>query len=107
MDRAHRIGQRKEVYVYRLVSVDTVEEKIVQRQAVRLKMDQVFIQHGRKATSNMPLNKEEYEKIVFHGSMKIMAAKTDMINFGADIDIESLIAEGMERNRIMNTEANE
>ena len=44
MDRAHRIGQKKDVYVYRLVTKDTVEEKIVQRQAIRLKVDQVFIQ---------------------------------------------------------------
>lgn len=29
MDRAHRIGQRKNVYVYRLVSTDTVEERII------------------------------------------------------------------------------
>ena len=29
MDRAHRIGQTKEVYVYRLVTKDTLEEKIV------------------------------------------------------------------------------
>ena len=43
MDRAHRIGQRKEVFVYRLICQDTVEEKIVQRQAIKLKMDQVFI----------------------------------------------------------------
>ena len=43
MDRAHRIGQRKTVYVYRLVTKDSVEEKIVQRQAIKLKVDQVFI----------------------------------------------------------------
>jgi SWI/SNF-related matrix-associated actin-dependent regulator of chromatin subfamily A member 5 len=31
MDRAHRIGQKKEVFVYRLISSDTVEEKIIER----------------------------------------------------------------------------
>jgi SNF2 family DNA or RNA helicase len=39
MDRAHRIGQTKNVYVYRLVCKDSVEEKILQRQAIKLKLD--------------------------------------------------------------------
>lgn len=43
MDRAHRIGQKKEVYVYRLVCKETVEEKMVERQAIKLKLDQVII----------------------------------------------------------------
>ncbi len=43
MDRAHRIGQKKKVYVYRLITKSTVEEKIVERQAIRLKLDQMVI----------------------------------------------------------------
>lgn len=43
MDRAHRIGQKKKVYVYRLISADTVEEKIIERQAIKLKLDAVVI----------------------------------------------------------------
>ena len=39
MDRAHRIGQTKKVFVYRLISKDSVEEKIIERQAVKLKLD--------------------------------------------------------------------
>jgi len=39
MDRAHRIGQKKRTYVYRLITASTVEEKIVERQAIKLKLD--------------------------------------------------------------------
>jgi SWI/SNF-related matrix-associated actin-dependent regulator of chromatin subfamily A member 5 len=46
MDRAHRIGQKKDVYVYRLISSSTVEEKIIERQAIKLKLDAVVIQQG-------------------------------------------------------------
>ncbi|OXA36909.1 SWI/SNF-related matrix-associated actin-dependent regulator of chromatin subfamily A member 5 [Folsomia candida] len=47
MDRAHRIGQTKQVRVFRLITEDTVEEKIVQRAALKLKLDNVVIQQGR------------------------------------------------------------
>jgi SNF2 family DNA or RNA helicase len=31
-DRAHRIGQRKSVFVYQLIAADTVEERIIELQ---------------------------------------------------------------------------
>lgn len=43
MDRAHRIGQKKQVNVYRLVCRDTIEEKMIKRQAIKLKLDSVVI----------------------------------------------------------------
>jgi SNF2 family DNA or RNA helicase len=39
MDRTHRIGQKKNVFVYRLVTKDSVEEKLIERQAIKLKLD--------------------------------------------------------------------
>lgn len=73
MDRAHRIGQKKEVFVYRLVTKDTLEEKIVQRQAIKLKVDQIFIQHGQNVNqSQKGLHKEEYERILLHGAARVM-----------------------------------
>jgi SWI/SNF-related matrix-associated actin-dependent regulator of chromatin subfamily A member 5 len=33
MDRAHRIGQTKQVYVYRLVTEGSVEERMLERAA--------------------------------------------------------------------------
>ena len=71
MDRAHRIGQKKKVYVYRLITKSTVEEKILEWQAIRLKLDQIVIQSGKMASQNS-LTKEEYEKILLHGAAEIL-----------------------------------
>jgi SWI/SNF-related matrix-associated actin-dependent regulator of chromatin subfamily A member 5 len=46
-DRAHRIGQKKQVHVYRLVTEGTVEEKIVERAYKKLFLDALVIQQGR------------------------------------------------------------
>ena len=71
MDRAHRIGQKKKVYVYRLITKYSVEEKIVERQAIKLKLDQIIIQQGRQHQSSK-LSKDEYEKIIMHGAAQII-----------------------------------
>lgn len=47
MDRAHRIGQTKQVYVYRFVTEGSVEERMLDRAAHKLRLDQLVIQQGR------------------------------------------------------------
>lgn len=37
MDRAHRIGQKKVVRVFRLISEGTVEERIIQKAEIKLR----------------------------------------------------------------------
>ena len=43
VDRAHRIGQEKTVFVYRFLSKDTVEEKIHDLQTEKLQLSDMFV----------------------------------------------------------------
>ena len=49
MDRAHRIGQKKEVQVFRFCTENTIEEKVIERAYKKLALDALVIQQGRLA----------------------------------------------------------
>ena len=57
MDRAHRIGQKKQVRVFRFITEGAVEEKIVERADRKLYLDAVVIQQGRLLEKNKKLSK--------------------------------------------------
>ena len=46
LDRAHRIGQKNEVRVLRLMTVNSVEERILAAARFKLNMDEKVIQAG-------------------------------------------------------------
>jgi SNF2 family DNA or RNA helicase len=51
-DRAYRIGQDKPVFVYKLITSGTVEEKIIEMQAKKRQlMDNLFDPAAKAATS--------------------------------------------------------
>jgi len=50
-DRAHRIGQTKVVRVFRFITENTVEERIVERAEMKLRLDNVVIQQGKFYTT--------------------------------------------------------
>lgn len=48
MDRAHRIGQKKQVKVFRFIQENSMEEKLVERAEVKLRLDKMVIQQGKE-----------------------------------------------------------
>merc|ERR1719189_3307572 len=59
MDRAHRIGQKKVVNVYRLISKGTIEEKILGIQQFKLKTANTVISADNSSVSSMMSNSDQ------------------------------------------------
>jgi len=52
-DRAHRIGQKKQVRVFRFITENTIEERIVEKAEMKLRLDNIVIQQGKKTQHNL------------------------------------------------------
>jgi SWI/SNF-related matrix-associated actin-dependent regulator of chromatin subfamily A member 5 len=98
-DRAHRIGQTKTVRVFRLITENTVEERIVERAEIKLRLDTVVIQQGRLVDSaGNKLGKDEMLGMIRHGADHIFASKDCEIT---DEDIESILERGEKKTEQM------
>ncbi len=52
-DRAHRIGQTKSVFVYKLIAADTVEERILELQARKAELAAIAFSEGEQETTEL------------------------------------------------------
>lgn len=100
MDRAHRIGQTKQVYVFRFVTENAVEEKVLERAAQKLRLDQLVIQQGRSQPSTKTANKDDLVDMIQHGAEKIINAKESMT---IEDDIDNIIRRGEEKTKELNS----
>ncbi|KAG7194567.1 chromatin remodeling complex Adenosinetriphosphatase [Scheffersomyces spartinae] len=107
MDRAHRIGQKKQVKVYRFVTENAIEEKVLERAAQKLRLDQLVIQQGRQLNtgSNAIGNtKDDLLGMIQHGAKEVFESKnaTSLL----DDDIESILKRGAEKTSDLNNRYN-
>ncbi|GAA5937174.1 uncharacterized protein JCM15063_002831 [Sporobolomyces koalae] len=100
MDRAHRIGQTKQVYVFRFVTENAVEEKVLERAAQKLRLDQLVIQQGRSQPTSKTANKDDLVDMIQHGAEKIINSKESM---SIEDDIEDIIRRGEEKTQELNS----
>ena len=65
-DRAHRIGQKNEVRVLRLMTVNSVEERILAAARYKLNMDEKVIQAGMFNEKSTGTERQQFLKTILH-----------------------------------------
>ncbi|CAM1501065.1 Fc.00g102270.m01.CDS01 [Cosmosporella sp. VM-42] len=109
MDRAHRIGQTKQVVVYRFVTDNAIEEKVLERAAQKLRLDQLVIQQGRaQIAAKAAANKDELLSMIQHGAEKVFSSKGPTGNMTSkdgeidDDEIDEILSRGENRTKQLN-----
>ncbi|XP_060115774.1 chromodomain-helicase-DNA-binding protein 2 isoform X1 [Heteronotia binoei] len=100
--RAHRIGQKKQVNIYRLVTKGTVEEEIIERAKKKMVLDHLVIQRmdttGRTVLDNSsgrsnsnPFNKEELTAILKFGAEDLFKEVEGEESEPQEMDIDEIL----------------
>ena len=96
IDRAHRIGQTKVVRVFRFLTDNTVEERIVERAEMKLRLDRLVIQQGRLVDNKAnALRNDDMLNMIRHGAAVVFASR-DAAD-PTEIDIEDVLKKAEER----------
>ncbi|XP_020235666.1 probable ATP-dependent DNA helicase CHR12 isoform X1 [Cajanus cajan] len=102
-DRAHRIGQKKEVRVFVLVSVGSIEEVILERAKQKMGIDAKVIQAGLfNTTSTAQDRREMLEEIMRRGTSSLgtdVPSEREINRLAARSDEEFWLFEKMDEER--------
>ncbi|KAI3379574.1 hypothetical protein SNEBB_007410 [Seison nebaliae] len=98
-DRAHRIGQKGIVKVFRLLSDQSVDERIINLAEKKLRLDHVIIQQGRKdGKSGKNLNKDNILSII-RGEAKKLQMNCDDDSSTIDESLDEILKRGQQRTK--------
>ncbi|KAG6664462.1 hypothetical protein I3843_02G081600 [Carya illinoinensis] len=102
-DRAHRIGQKKEVRVFVLITVGSVEEAILERAKQKMGIDEKVIQAGLfNTTSTAQDSKQMLEEIMRRGTSSLgtdVPSEREINRLAARSDEEFWLFEKMDEER--------
>lgn len=96
MARAHRIGQKKHVSVYRFVSKDTVEEEILERARKKMILEYAIISLGMSDANTTKINKNEpstseLSQILKFGAANMFAASDNQKKL-EDLNLDDVLS---------------
>lgn len=110
--RAHRIGQKNQVNIYRLVTKGSVEEDILERAKQKMVLDHLVIQRmdttgktvlsntkGTSGSSATPFNKEELAQILKFGAEDLFKENEDAED-EPNVDIDEILRRAETREEV-------
>lgn len=92
MDRAHRIGQKNVVNVYRFITKGTVEERLNERQLIKLKWDSLVVRGNH--SQNKAFSKDDLKNMIDFGVTEIFQSEGGTYT---DEDIDLILMRGEEQ----------
>jgi SWI/SNF-related matrix-associated actin-dependent regulator of chromatin subfamily A member 5 len=101
MDRAHRIGQKSQVNVYRLITESSVEERVLRTAMAKLRLDTLVIQQGRLTQQKKNLEKNDLLDMIRFGADKFFKSHG---NEYQDEDLDVILQRGETKTDEMNKE---
>eukprot|EP01102_Stenamoeba_stenopodia_P021773 TRINITY_DN886_c0_g2_i1.p1 TRINITY_DN886_c0_g2~~TRINITY_DN886_c0_g2_i1.p1 ORF type:complete len:1502 (+),score=511.86 TRINITY_DN886_c0_g2_i1:313-4818(+) len=107
--RAHRIGQKKVVHIYRLVTKGTVEETILERAKQKMVLDHLVIQSMDSTklptfgSNGSDLKKEELAAILKFGAEELFKEDDKKSSSIENVDLDEILARAERREESENS----
>ena len=95
-DRAHRIGQKKEVRIFRLVTEKSIEEHILARAREKLEIDKKVIQGGRFDNKSSAAEREDFLRAILEVNEEDDEDTADL----GDEELNDILVRGNEEGEI-------
>lgn len=88
-DRCHRIGQTREVHIYRLISQSTIEENILKKANQKRVLDDLVIQSGGYNTEFF----KKLDPMDFFSSLRTMPTQKEKNGSGVEVSLNNVDVE--------------